>query len=92
MNWRAQGFSHVQIIKNNPLIDKSKIFVYKGHSFAGGIIPDCFEDLAYSSDCEYEMIQHKTHSHFGVQFHPEMTKHGKIIFDNFLGLCKKSRI
>ena len=92
MNFRAQGLSFVQIVKNNQLIKKSKILVYKGHSYAGGILPDCFEDLANSSDCEYEMVQHKTHPHFGVQFHPEMTKQGKVIFDNFLGLCRKYRI
>lgn len=92
MKWRAQGFSFVQVIKDNPLIEDDKISVYKGHSYATGILPDCLEDLAHSSDCEYEMVQHKTKPHFGVQFHPEMTKDGKIIFDNFLRICRKNRI
>jgi GMP synthase (glutamine-hydrolysing) len=91
MNYRAQGLSHVDVVKSNPLIGKGRILVYKGHSFAGGIIPDSFEKLAHSSDCEYEMVQHKKYPHFGVQFHPEMTQHGNVIFENFLKLCRKSR-
>ncbi|NCN39007.1 MAG: hypothetical protein GW914_01340 [Candidatus Aenigmarchaeota archaeon] len=92
MKWRSQGFSYVQIIKSNSLVEKGKLSVYKGHSYATGILPEDLEDLAHSSDCEYEMIQHKSHPHFGVQFHPEMTKDGKIIFDNFLNLCRKRMI
>jgi len=88
MKWRSQGYHYVRIIKDNPLIDKGNFFLYKGHSFAGGILPNIFENLANSNDCDCEMVQHRTKPHFGVQFHPEMTKDGKIIFDNFLKLCK----
>ena len=88
MDWRSQGYHYIRVIKNNLLISKGKFFVYKGHSFAGGILPNCFEKLADSNDCENEMLRHKTKPHFGVQFHPEMSKDGKIIFDNFLELCR----
>ena len=87
MDWRSQGNHYIRVIKNNLLISKGKFLVYKGHSFAGGILSNCFEKLADSNDCENEMLRHKTKPHFGVQFHPEMTKSGKIIFDNFLKLC-----
>ena len=93
MNWRAQGYSYIYITKDNDLIqDKKRLYVYKGHSFAAGILPDCFDQLAWSSDCENEMIEHRKRPHFGVQFHPEMNASGQIILDNFLKLCKRTAI
>jgi len=90
MKWRAQGFSYIHFRKDNQLIkEKKRMFVYKGHSYAVGILPDCFEQLAWSADCENEMIEHKVYPHFGVQFHPEMNSEGYEILDNFLQLCKK---
>ena len=91
MNLRAQGYSYIHIRRNNELVKKKKkLYVYKGHGFAAGILPDSFEQLAWSSDCENEMIEHKVYPHYGVQFHPEMNPTGHEILDNFLKLCKKA--
>jgi len=91
MNLRSQGYSYIHLIRDNELIKgKKKLYVYKGHSFAAGILPDAFEQLAWSSDCENEMIEHKIYPHYGVQFHPEMNPVGHEILDNFLKLCKKT--
>ena len=93
MNWRAQGFTYINITKDNELIEgKKRLYVYKGHSYAAGRMPDCFEQLAWSADCENEMIEHNKRPHFGVQFHPEMNPSGQIILDNFLKLCKRNAI
>lgn len=89
MKWRAQGYSYIHVTKNNKLIKgKKRISVYKGHSYAVGILPDCLEQLAWSTDCENEMIEHKKRPHYGVQFHPEMNPAGHEILDNFLKLCR----
>lgn len=91
MNKRAQGYSYIYIRKDNKLVKgKKRLYVYKGHSFAVGILPDCFEQLAWSSDCENEIVEHKVYLHYGVQFHPEMNPHEHEILDNFLNLCKKA--
>jgi len=91
MRWRSQGYSYIHIIKNNKLIKgKKRILVYKGHSYAAGILPYCFEQLAWSTDCENEIIEHKKRLHFGVQFHPEMNSSGYEILDNFLKICRCS--
>lgn len=91
MNRRSQGYSYIYVRRDNKLVKgKEKLYVYKGHNFAAGILPDCFEQLAWSSDCENEMIEHKVYPHYGVQFHPEMNLAGHEILDNFLELCKKS--
>jgi len=88
MNRQSKGFSYVNIIKNNQLVEIGKISVFKSHHYAAGILPDCFEQLAWSGDCENEMIEHKNRPIFGLQFHPEMSSSGKKILDNFLKLCK----
>jgi len=91
MNWRSQGYSYIYVRRDNDLISgKEKLYVYKGHSFAAGILPDCFEQLAWSSDCDNEMIEHKIYPHYGVQFHPEMNSVGHEMLDNFLKICKKA--
>jgi len=93
MKWRAQGYSYIYITRDNELIkDKKRMYVYKGHSYAAGILPDCFEQLAWSADCENEMIEHKKRPHFGVQFHPEMNASGQMILNNFLKICKRNAI
>lgn len=92
MNWRSQGYAYARITKNNPLIGKGRICVYKGHSFACGLLPENFEKIGDSNDCENEMVQHISKPHFGVQFHPEMTKDGRVIFDNFLKMCNQHKI
>ena len=88
MNRQSKGFSYVNIIKNNRLVERGKISVFKSHRYAAGILPDCFEQLAWSGDCENEMIEHKQRPIFGLQFHPEMSFEGKKIMDNFLKLCR----
>jgi len=91
MKRRAQGYSYIYLRKDNNLVKgKKKLYVYKGHSFAVGIMPDSFEQLAWSSDCENEMVEHKIHPHYGVQFHPEMNSTGHQILDNFLKVCRKA--
>lgn len=91
MNLRSQGYSYIYLRRDNELVRKrKKLYVYKGHSFAAGILSDSFEQLAWSSDCENEMIEHKVYPHYGVQFHPEMNPVGHEILDNFLKLCKKA--
>ena len=90
MNRKSKGFSYVNIIKNNGLVERGRISVFKSHSYAAGILPDCFEQLAWSGDCEHEMIEHKSRPIWGLQFHPEMSFEGKKIMDNFLNFCRRA--
>lgn len=91
MGMRSQGYSYINVTRGNELVKgKKKLYVYKGHSFAAGILPDSFKQLAWSSDCENEMVEHKVYPHYGMQFHPEMNSVGHEILDNFLNLCRKA--
>ena len=53
-------------------------------------LPDCLEVTAWTDDQEIMGVRHKTLVMEGVQFHPEsiLTKEGKNILRNFLGLCR----
>lgn len=88
MNRKAKGYSYIYVTKDNKLAKKGRLYVFKSHNYATGILSDCFEQLAWSSDCENEMIEHKKRPLFGVQFHPEMNSKGQIILDNFLKLTQ----
>lgn len=62
------------------------------HSLVVDDIPDQLEVTARSIDDQEVMgIEHKRYPLYGVQFHPEsvMTKDGKRLLANFLGLVKR---
>lgn len=54
-------------------------------------LPDSFEITAWTDEGEIMGIRHKEHLIEGVQFHPEsiLTKHGKDLLKNFIGIAKK---
>ena len=49
-------------------------------------LPDGFESIARTSDCEYAAIQNTERKLYGFQFHPEVenTKNGKQMLKNFI--------
>ncbi len=67
---------------------KSIIKVARYHSLAGVIdtLPNALEITANTIDGEIMAVAHKTHSVFGLQFHPEsiLTTDGDKIIKNFL--------
>ncbi|MFH1281796.1 MAG: aminodeoxychorismate/anthranilate synthase component II [Candidatus Omnitrophota bacterium] len=52
-------------------------------------LPSCLEITAWTKEFEIMGLKHKEYSLWGLQFHPEsiLTKCGKNILANFLGLC-----
>jgi GMP synthase (glutamine-hydrolysing) len=42
--------------------------------------------IAKSENCKNEIVKHKDLSIYGTQFHPEMTKDGKTMIENFANL------
>jgi anthranilate synthase component 2 len=55
--------------------------------------PDALEVSAHSPDGEIMGVRHRELPVEGVQFHPEsiLTREGKRLLGNFLGICEESR-
>jgi len=51
-------------------------------------LPDCLVRTAWTAEGELMGLQHREHSTFGVQFHPEsiLTEHGHELLKNFLDI------
>ncbi len=77
-----KGFKEIFIQKENILITK-KINVFESHGFEISKLPKSLVTLAYSKNCEIEIIQYDGKFIFGSQFHPEMTPDGKDLIYNF---------
>ncbi len=52
-------------------------------------LPSCLDVIASDSDGQIMAVKHKTHSTYGVQFHPEsvLTEYGNSIISAFLADC-----
>jgi GMP synthase (glutamine-hydrolysing) len=65
--------------------------VWESHNDEVTVLPDEFENLARSDDCEVQAMRHTERPLFGLQFHPEVshTEYGEEIFENFVDICKR---
>jgi GMP synthase (glutamine-hydrolysing) len=71
----VQDTISIKVSKSNSLLsvigaDKT-LFVYESHRYCVAKLPEGFESLASSLECEYEVFSHKEKKMFGTQFHPE---------------------
>ncbi|RDU23465.1 anthranilate synthase component II [Anaerosacchariphilus polymeriproducens] len=82
--------SEVEIISESPLFQgmKKQISVARYHSLAADerTLPNELNVTAKTASGEIMAIQHKVHSTYGLQFHPEsiLTPQGKEIIRNFM--------
>jgi GMP synthase (glutamine-hydrolysing) len=63
----------LKVSKSSSLIsaDIKTLLVYESHKYCVAKLPEGFESLASSIDCEHEIFSHKEKKLFGTQFHPE---------------------
>tara|TARA_B100000427_G_C15514814_1_gene597764 strand:- start:309 stop:1856 length:1548 start_codon:yes stop_codon:yes gene_type:complete len=79
------------LLFNNVSFDSNSLDVWMSHGDKVNEIPNNFEIIASSKDCEIAAFQNKDLNIFGLQFHPEVThtNQGKKILSNFvLEICK----
>jgi GMP synthase (glutamine-hydrolysing) len=77
------GIQEIEVIKPNPICE-NKIRVFESHSYLVSKLDSCFEHIAKSDYCKYEIFQYTNHKIFGTQFHPEMSDDGKLLLEKFI--------
>jgi GMP synthase (glutamine-hydrolysing) len=88
---REYGIAQLQI-KNSKNIFAGlelKQQVWMSHGDTVSAIPDGFEILGSTDDCEFAAVGDLNRQFYGLQFHPEVTDTpgGMKILDNFIGVC-----
>jgi GMP synthase (glutamine-hydrolysing) len=81
----------IRVLKSNFLLSvigaDNTLFVYESHRYCVAKLPEGFESLASSLECEHEVFSHKEKKMFGTQFHPEKSgADGMNIFSKFLSI------
>jgi GMP synthase (glutamine-hydrolysing) len=81
------GMCEVFVHGSHPILDgcSNSFIVYHLHMDVVAL-PKVFELLVYSHIREVELMKHQSKPIWGVQFHPERTKKGRLILHNFLQL------
>ena len=83
MDKSHNGIQEIEVLKPNHLCE-NKIRVFESHSYLVSKLDSCFEQIAKSDHCKYEIFQYANHKIFGTQFHPEMSDDGKLLLEKFI--------
>lgn len=85
----VQDTISITVSKSNSLISAAKktLLVYESHRYCVAKLPEGFESLASSLQCEHEVFSHQEKKIFGTQFHPEKSgADGLDILSKFLSV------
>lgn len=80
-----KGSEEVTVTGPTPLASGS-LEAYASHIYEIAKLGSELESVASSVSCRHEMVQHRSKRIFGTQFHPEMSKDGGRLIENFLRL------
>ncbi|MBS3819885.1 gamma-glutamyl-gamma-aminobutyrate hydrolase family protein [bacterium] len=84
---KHMGMCDVFVDNPSPILNgcSKKFIVYHLHKDIGRL-PQVFMLLAHSHNNEVEVMKHRSRPIWGIQFHPEKTKKGRLILKNFTKL------
>lgn len=86
---------NINILKENGLFKDigDSLKVWSSHKDEVVSLPDKFEILANSEQCDIEAMKHVDKPIYGIQFHPEVqhTPRGGEVFENFNEICENKK-
>lgn len=82
MEQPRHGIHEATVLKENFLCS-GKLKVFESHSYKVSALDSCFDTIASSDACKFEMFQYRDQNIFGTQFHPEMSEDGKRLLKIF---------
>ena len=90
------GKIEMTLLKEDPRLFEgvqNKSIVWESHNDEVVVLPNDFEILGKSENCEIQAMKHNNKPIYGLQFHPEVkhTEYGERIFKNFIHLCEKNK-
>ncbi|MEM2759603.1 MAG: gamma-glutamyl-gamma-aminobutyrate hydrolase family protein [Nitrososphaerales archaeon] len=88
LNERIVGDNAVTVKENNLLTNRKSLNVFESHGYHIARLPHELTCVADSINCKYEIIAHANKHMFGTQFHPELSRDGMEILNNFIRLTK----
>jgi GMP synthase (glutamine-hydrolysing) len=86
------GRVQITIARKNDLFQTmpATMIVWESHNDEVTKVPEMFEVLASSENCQVQAMKHRQRPFYGLQFHPEVehTEFGAQIFQNFLDIAQ----
>lgn len=76
----------VEVHKDIPIVKKGLINVFESHGYEISRLPDTFDAIGDSTQCKYEIIKYQDKHVYGTQFHPEMSRDGRSMIEQFCQL------
>ena len=80
-----KGTEKIDIVRKNPIYNNT-LQVFESHGFAISKLPNILDVIGESKNCKFEIIQYDKKLIFGTQFHPEMSRDGQNLIENFCSL------
>ena len=90
LNDKVIGFEDITILNNSQLLKNlpNNLEVYQHHSDYVKEAPIHFNIISLNKNGRVEAIENIKKKRYGVQFHPENSKYGYLILDQFIKICK----
>lgn len=89
---REYGPAKLDILNGKGLLEgmKNSARVWMSHGDEVTSLPNGFETIARSKNCNFAAVQNSEKKRFGLQFHPEVThsEYGSELLKNFVKICK----
>ena len=92
---KEYGLAQMRVVKKKGIFEglRGKETVWMSHGDAVSTLPEGYETIGSTPDCENAAVADFTRNFFGIQFHPEVTHtpSGMKMLENFLNICGAAR-